>query len=224
MPARVHPQSGDTRRLGRALAITAAFMVAEVAGGLLSGSLALLADAGHMLTDAAALALAWIAATFAVRRDVPPGAAPVATRGQLFAALVNALALFGVTGWLLWEAAQRLLAPREIAAGTMLAVALLGLLANVVVLRVLGDGHGANLNVAAARLHVISDLLGSIAASVAAVVILATGWTPIDSLLSMLVALLIARSAAALLLQSSRALRADAGSPAALRAGAEPPP
>jgi cobalt-zinc-cadmium efflux system protein len=106
----------------------------------------------------------------------------------------------------------------------MLAVALLGLLVNVAVLRVLGDGHGANLNVAAARLHVISDLLGSIAASVAAVVILATGWTPIDSLLSMLVALLIARSAGALLLQSSRALRADPRHAARIRAGAEPPP
>lgn len=199
-------------------------MVAEVAGGLLSGSLALLADAGHMLTDAAALALAWLAATFAARRDVPPDAAPAATRGQLLAALVNALALFGVTGWLLWEAAQRLLVPREIAAGTMLAVALLGLVVNVVVLRVLGDGHGANLNLAAARLHVISDLLGSIAASIAAVVILATGWTPIDSLLSMLVALLIARSAAALLLQSSRALQAERGHAAGIRGGTEPPP
>jgi len=224
MPAQVLPHSGDARRLGRALAITAAFMLAEVAGGLLSGSLALLADAGHMLTDAAALSLAWLAAIFAGRRDRRPGPLPAASRGQLLAALVNALALFGVTGWLLWEAAQRLLAPREIAAVTMLAVALLGLLANLAVLRVLGDGHGANLNLAAARLHVISDLLGSIAASIAAVVILATGWTPIDSLLSMLVALLIARSATALLLESSRALRADLDHAARIRAGAEPPP
>lgn len=224
MPVQADAHSGDTRRLGRALVITATFMLAEVAGGLLSGSLALLADAGHMLTDAAALALAWLAARFAGPREIGPGPAPAATRGQLLAALVNALALFGVAGWLLWEASQRLLAPREIAAGTMLVVALLGLLANVAVLRVLGAGHDANLNLAAARLHVISDLLGSIGASIAAVVILATGWTPIDPLLSMLVALLIARSAAALLLESSRALRADLGNAARVRAGAEPPP
>jgi cobalt-zinc-cadmium efflux system protein len=106
----------------------------------------------------------------------------------------------------------------------MLAVALLGLLANVAVLRVLGAGHGANLNLAAARLHVISDLLGSIAASVAAVVILASGWTPVDPLLSMLVALLIVRSAAGLLLESAREILRGTAQPAGgIGAGVDPP-
>ncbi len=198
-------------------------MLAEVAGGVLSGSLALLADAGHMLTDAAALTLAWLAARFAGPRDTGGGAAPRTGRGQLLAALINALALLGVAAWLLWEAAGRLREPHEIAAGTMLFVALLGLLANLAVLRVLGAGHGANLNLAAARLHVISDLLGSIAACAAAVVILATGWTPVDPLLSVLVALLIARGAANLLLESARALLDVRGPAARVDAGAEPP-
>ena len=198
-------------------------MLAEVAGGVLSGSLALLADAGHMLTDAAALTLAWLAARFAGPRDTGGGGEPRTSRGQLLAALLNALALLGVAAWLLWEAAERLLEPHEIAAGTMLFVALLGLLANLAVLRVLGAGHGANLNLAAARLHVISDLLGSIAACAAAVVILATGWTPVDPLLSVLVALLIARGASSLLLESARALLDVRGPAARVDTGAEPP-
>lgn len=199
-----HSSAGDARRLGRALGITGVFMLLEVAGGLLSGSLALIADAGHMLTDTAALALAWFAA-----RVVPRTAATAGHghhRAQVIAAFVNAVALFGVVAWIVWEAAERLRAPRDIAAEAMLGIALLGLLANLAVLRVLGGGHHANLNVAAARLHVIGDLLGSIAACVAAVVILATRWTPIDPLLSMLVALLILRSAWTLLQQSGRIL------------------
>jgi cobalt-zinc-cadmium efflux system protein len=127
-------------------------------------------------------------------------------RIELRAALVNALALLGVVAWIFWEALQRLAEPREVAAVPMLAIALLGLVANLAVLRVLGHGEGGNLNVAAARLHVLGDLLGSIAASVAAIVILASGWTPIDPLLSMLVALLILRSTLALLGQSARGL------------------
>ena len=93
-------------------------------------------------------------------------------RAQVLAAFVNALALFGVVAWIVWEAIERLLAPRPIAGGTMLGIALLGLLANLAVLRVLDAGHDTNLNVAAARLHVLGDLLGSIGASIAAVVIL----------------------------------------------------
>jgi len=180
-------------------------MVLEVVGGWLSGSLALLADAGHMLTDTAALALALGAALIARR-------SPVAHRthghhrAQVLAAFVNAVALFGVVGWILWEAAERLREPREVAGGTMLGIALLGLVANLVVLRVLRQEHDANLNVAAARLHVLGDLLGSIGASIAAVVILTTGWTPIDPILSVVVALLIVRSAWAMLAKSTRIL------------------
>lgn len=206
----------DARRLGWALVITAAFMVMEVAGGLLSGSLALLADAGHMLTDTASLLLAWLAARYSLR---PGAAARHGHRAQLWAAFVNALALLAVVGWILWEAAQRLREPHPIAAGPMLGVAIAGLIANLVVLRVLGSGHVANLNVAAARLHVIGDLLGSIAASSAAIVILATGWMPIDPLLSVLVALLVLRSATSLLVQSASALFASPTDDASRTAG-----
>jgi cobalt-zinc-cadmium efflux system protein len=180
-------------------------MLIEVAGGLLSGSLALLADAGHMLTDTAALALAWIAAQVA-RNSAGSHHAHGHHRAQVLAAFVNALALFGVVAWILWEAVQRMLEPRPIVGATMLGIALLGLLANLAVLRVLVDDHDASLNVSAARLHVLGDLLGSIGASVAAVVILLTGWTPIDPLLSVLVALLVVRSAWVLLVKSARML------------------
>lgn len=182
-------------------------MVLEVVGGLISGSLALLADAGHMLTDTAALMLAWFAARVSQH---PAGNARAGGhhRVQVLAAFANSLALLAVVAWILWEAAQRLEAPREIAGGTMLGIALLGLLANLAVLRVLGGSDGDNLNVSAARLHVIGDLLGSIAACVAAIVILTTGWTPIDPLLSVLVALLILRGALSLLCKTSRALLA----------------
>ena len=207
-PAPLHAHGSDTRRLGWALAITATFMVLEVAGGLISGSLALLADAGHMLTDTAALALAWAAARISHGSTSTPRAGGH-HRAQVLAAFVNSLALLAVVAWILWEAAQRLAAPREIAGGTMFSIAVLGLLANLAVLRVLRDSDGANLNVSAARLHVIGDLLGSIAASVAAVVILTTGWTLIDPLLSVLVALLILYGAASLLYRSSRSLLAS---------------
>lgn len=204
-----HSHATDVQRLGWALAITGTFMLVEVIGGLLSGSLALLADAGHMLTDTAALALAWMAAHL-TRRPSDPRRTYGYHRAQVLAAFVNALALLVVVAWIFWEAVERLLEPRAIAGDTMLGVALLGLLANVAVLRVLKNDHDANLNVAAARLHVIGDLLGSVGAIIAAAVILATGWTPIDPLLSVLVALLIVRSAWALLVKSTRILMEDA--------------
>lgn len=180
-------------------------MLVEVIGGLLTGSLALLADAGHMLTDAAALALAWGAARFA--QYAPDASRPPGQhRAQLLAAAVNAVALFCVVAWILFEAVRRLASPRDIDGGAMLAIAVLGLAANVVVLRVLGRDHGSNLNVSAARLHVVGDLLGSLGACIAAVVILVTGWTPVDPLLSILMALLIAGSAWSLLRKSGRIL------------------
>jgi cobalt-zinc-cadmium efflux system protein len=209
--APLHAHGTDTRRLGWALAITATFMVLEVVGGLISGSLALLADAGHMLTDTAALVLAWFAARISQRST-----STVRTgghhRAQVLAAFANSLALLAVVAWIFWEAAQRLETPRAIAGGTMLGIAVLGLLANLAVLRVLGGSDGDNLNVSAARLHVLGDLLGSIAASVAAIVILTSGWTPIDPLLSVLVALLILRSALSLLRKTSQTLLAGRAS------------
>ena len=204
--ARSHESLGsESRRLGWALAITATFMVVEVLGGLVSGSLALLADAGHMLTDAAALALAWIAARLTMRPSDPRRSYGY-HRAQVLAAFVNALALFAIVAWIAYEAVQRFRAPPAIEAVTMLSVAVAGLVANVAVYLTLREGSQDNLNVAAARIHVIGDLLGSIGAIVGAIVILATGWTPIDPLLSVLVAVLILRSAWSLLRKSTRIL------------------
>jgi cobalt-zinc-cadmium efflux system protein len=207
--AQSHTHASDSRRLGWALAITASFMVIEVIGGVISGSLALLADAGHMLTDTAALALAWIAAHL-TRRPSSPRRSYGYHRAQVLAAFVNALALFGVAIWIVFEAADRLADPHPIAGGTMLAIAVAGMFANIAVYFTLREGSESNLNVAAARLHVLGDLLGSVAATTAAIVIMGTGWVPIDPILSVLVALLILRSAWTLLLKSTRILMEDA--------------
>ncbi len=208
--ARSHEtQASESRRLGWALAITATFMVVEVAGGILSGSLALLADAGHMLTDAGALALAWFAARLTLRPTNPRRSYGY-HRAQVLAAFVNAIALFVIVAWIVVEAARRLMAPPEVEGSTMLGVAIAGLSANVAVYLTLHKGGTDNLNVEAARLHVLGDLLGSIGAIVAAGVIVATGWTPIDPLLSVLVAALILRSAWGLLGKSTRILMEDA--------------
>jgi cobalt-zinc-cadmium efflux system protein len=181
-------------------------MVVEVVGGTLSGSLALIADAGHMLTDAASLALAWGAARLTIH-DAHGHAPDGQHRAQVIAAFVNSLALVGVVAWIAWEAVERLRDPQPIAGGTMLGIALLGLAANLAVLYVLrSDDPDGNINVSAARLHVVGDLLGSVGATVAALVIMGSGWTPIDPLLSLLVAALIARSAWILLNRSSRLL------------------
>jgi cobalt-zinc-cadmium efflux system protein len=214
-----HAQASGSRRLGWALTITCTFMVVEVVGGLISGSLALLADAGHMLTDTAALALAWVAARL-TQRPTNPRRSYGYHRAQVLAAFVNALALFGVVIWILAEAVDRLSTPRAIEGSTMLGVALAGLVANVAVYLTLRKGDAGNLNVAAARLHVLGDLLGSIGAIVAAGVILGTGWTPIDPILSVLVAALILRSAWSLLRKSTSILMEetpDSVDPDALR-------
>lgn len=200
-----HQASSTSRRLGWALAITTLFMAAEVIGGLVSGSLALLADAGHMLTDAAALALAWLAARLAMR-PANPRRSYGYHRAQVLAAFVNAIALFGIAAWIVIEAVQRLRTPQPVAGLTMLAVAFAGACANVGVFLVLRERSAENLNIAAARLHVLGDLLGSAAAITAALIILATGWTPADPILSVLVALLILRSAWQLLGRSTRIL------------------
>jgi cobalt-zinc-cadmium efflux system protein len=214
------PHASESRRLGWALAITATFMLLEVAGGLISGSLALLADAGHMLTDTAALGLAWIAARLAARPTNPRRSYGY-HRAQVLAAFVNALALFVVVAWIMFEAAQRIATPRPIEGATMLAIACAGLAANLAVFAILRRGSQDNMNVAAARLHVLGDLLGSIGALLAAAVILTTGWTPIDPILSVFVALLILRSAWSLLRKSTRILMEEAPEtvdPEALRA------
>jgi cobalt-zinc-cadmium efflux system protein len=185
--------------------LTGAFMLAEVAGGVWSGSLALLADAGHMLTDTAALAFAWLA--FQVSRRPPDLRRSYGYhRFQVLAAFVNGAALLGMVVWILWEALQRLRQPPAIAGGLMLVIAVLGLVVNLVAFYLLHGGDRSNLNLRGAALHVLGDLLGSVATILAAVVILATGWTPIDPWLSIFVALLILRGAWLLLKQSGHIL------------------
>ena len=195
----------NERRVFLAMLLTGGFMVAEVAGGIAAGSLALLADAGHMLTDAAALALAWIAFRIG-RRPQDARRSYGYHRFQVLAAFVNGIALIGIVGWIAIEAARRLLAPVEVAGGLMLAIAALGLLVNLAAFWILHGGDRENLNMRGAALHVLGDLLGSVAAIVAGLVILWTGWTPIDPLLSLLVALLILRSAWLLVRKSGHIL------------------
>lgn len=192
----------NAKRLLWAFAITALFMVAEVIGGVLSGSLALLADAGHMLTDTAALLFALLAVQFA-RRPANARHTFGWLRLTTLAAFVNAIALVVITILIVWEAIQRFSHPQPIAGWTMLIVAFAGLLANIASFWILHQGsEEKNLNVRAAALHVLGDLLGSVGAIVAAVVILWTGWTPIDPILSVLVSCLVLRSAWALLKES----------------------
>ena len=187
--------SENERKVLIALAITGSFMLVEVVGGYLSGSLALLADAGHMLTDTAALALSYLAFRFG--RKAADGRRSFGyLRFEVIAAFVNALALFAIVFWIAFEAWHRFTAPTEILAGPMLAVAVIGLLVNLLVLRILtrGGGHD-HVNIQGATLHVLGDLLGSVGAIAAAAVIWLTGWTPIDPILSVLVSVLILRSA-----------------------------
>lgn len=184
----------NERRLGAAALLIGVFMLAEIAGGLVSGSLALLADAGHMLTDFAALALAWFAFRLA-RRPADWQRTYGYDRFQILVAFTNGLALFAIAAWILFEAWQRLAEPQPILGGVMMAVALAGLGVNLIAFGLLHGAEKDNLNIRGASLHVMGDLLGSLAAIVAAAVILTTGWTPIDPLLSVLVALIILRSA-----------------------------
>jgi cobalt-zinc-cadmium efflux system protein len=189
-----HGHSANERSVGLAALLTGAFMVAEVGGGIFAGSLALLADAGHMLTDFASLALAWLGFRL-TRRPADWRRTYGFDRFAVLVAFVNGIALFAIAAWIVTEAVQRLNAPVAVLGMPMLWIAALGLAVNVLAFLVLRTGDKDNLNIRAAALHVIGDLLGSVAAVIAALVILATGWTPIDPLLSIAVALIILRSA-----------------------------
>jgi cobalt-zinc-cadmium efflux system protein len=198
-------ERGNLKRVMIALVLTGAFMIVEVIGGILSGSLALLADAGHMLTDTMALALA--AAAFHVSKRPAAGSLTYGyQRFQILAAFVNGLSLLLIVGWIFYEAVERFITPREIMGETMLLVAGAGLVVNVISFAVLHSGDQENLNIRGAALHVAGDLLGSIAAIVAAIVIIYTGWTLIDPLLSVAVAFLILRSAWILVKRSAHVL------------------
>lgn len=195
---------GGQKALARTLLLTGGFMIVEVVGGLVSGSLALLADAGHMLTDTGALALAWLGFELG-RRDADARRSFGYARFEVLAGLVNALTMIAVVVFIVLEAVERLGNPQPVLAGPMLAVAVVGLLVNVIAFRLL-HGDADHVNVRGALIHVMGDLLGSVAAIIAAVVILAGGWTGIDPLLSMLVAALVLRSALALLRQTAHIL------------------
>ena len=195
----------NLKRVTIALVLTGTFMIVEVVGGIISGSLALLADAGHMLTDTMALALA--AAAFHVSKRPAGGNLTYGyQRFQILAAFVNGLSLLLVVGWIFYEAVRRFITPRDILGETMLTVAAAGLVINIIAFAVLHTGDQENLNIRGAALHVAGDLLGSVAAIVAAIVIIYTGWTLIDPILSIAVAFLILRSAWVLVKRSAHVL------------------
>jgi len=193
------------RRVTIALVLTGTFMVVEVVGGILSGSLALLADAGHMLTDTMALALAAVAFQVS-KRPADTTLTYGYQRFQILAAFVNGISLLFIVGWILYEAVNRFIAPKEVMGETMLIVAVAGLVVNIISFTVLHGGDKDNLNIRGAALHVAGDLLGSVAAIVAAVVIISTGWMQIDPILSIAVAILILKSAWVLVKRSAHVL------------------
>ena len=171
--------TGNAAALTKALALTGTFLVAEVVGGILTGSLALLSDAAHMMTDTAGLAIALAA--------VRIGARPADSRRtfgykrfEILAAAFNALLLFGVAAYILYEGIKRFVEPSEVQSLPMLAIAALGLVVNLIAMRILDSGRSSSLNVKGAYLEVWSDMLGSVGVIAAALVIWLTGWTWVD--------------------------------------------
>ena len=194
-------RGADRKALLIAALLTGGFMVAEAVGGVITGSLALLADAGHMLSDSFSLFLALFAVSIAAR----PATAKRTfgyKRAEILAALVNGVLLVLVSLWVVYEAIGRLDDPVEVMGGGMMAIAVLGLIINVVAFLVLWKGGGESLNVRAALRHVLGDLLGSVGVIIAAGVILLTGWEPIDPIVSILISILIVASAWSVLKES----------------------
>ncbi len=201
------PDVNDRNARAVALAglLICSFMFAELIGGYLSGSLALMADALHMVTDAASLGLAWWA--FQQTKKAPTASLSYGRhRLPVLIAFANAIFLLIVTGWICVEAVGRFITPEKVLAGPMMIIAIIGLLVNIAAFFVLRQGGDNSLNIRSAILHVLGDLLGSVAAIAAAIVIALTGWYPIDPILSVFVALLIVRSAVAILRQSGHIL------------------
>jgi cobalt-zinc-cadmium efflux system protein len=192
-------------RLGVVLALTIVFMIVEAVGGYISGSLALLADAGHMLTDAGALGLSLFSAWIALR---PATASKTYgyQRWEILAALINGAALFGISAWVIIEAFQRIHHPQPIRAELFLVVAAGGLVVNLISLFILHGIKHRSLNARGAYLHVLGDALGSVGALAAAGIILATGWTLADPIVSIALALLILVGAWRLMRESTDVL------------------
>ena len=195
----------NVRRIFWALLLIGGFMVVEVIGGIISGSLALLADAAHMFVDTVSLFFAWIAFRLS-RRPADRARTFGYHRLPVLVAYTNGVFLVIVVCWVFYEAVDRVLNPAPILAGPMLTVAVLGLLVNIAAFAVLRGADRQNLNVRGALLHVLGDMLGSAAAVTAALVIMTVGWTTIDPLLSVFVGLLVLRSAWFLLRDAAHVL------------------
>jgi cobalt-zinc-cadmium efflux system protein len=195
--------AGDRKLLALSLGLLVAFMAAEVVFGILASSLALLADAGHMLTDAAALALALVAASLAAR---PPGGRWTFGFGrvEILAAQINGLTLALFGGWIVVEAIRRLVSPPEVDAAVVGLVAVAGIAVNLVVVALLARAERQSLNVRGAYLHIATDLAAFIGTGVAAGLILLTGWDRFDPIASLLVAALMFAAAWSLLRESGR--------------------
>lgn len=204
-----HHTVGDSedarKRVAIAALLTFTFMIAEVVGGVVSGSLALLADAAHMLTDAGSLGLAWLGFKLA-ERPADDHRSFGWARFKILAAFVNGIALLLLAVWIVAEAVQRLMTPEPVMGNVLMGVAIAGLVVNIVAFVLLHGGDKEDLNLQGAFWHVVGDLLGSVAAIAAALVIIFTGWMPIDPLLSMLVAALILVGGVRVTLQSAHIL------------------
>ena len=187
-----HSHVGDAsvRSLRIALALTAILLVVEAIGGFLSNSIALLADAGHMLTDVAALGLALFVAWFSKQPETPRKTFGY-LRWEILAAFLNGSTLLLISAWILWEAITRFSAPVPIQGGLMLAVATAGLIVNIIAARILVGSSTQNMNARGAYLHVLGDLLASVGTIVAAVLIRYTGWLMADPIASILTTVLI---------------------------------
>jgi cobalt-zinc-cadmium efflux system protein len=200
-----HARVESRRALAVALVLTASYTVVEVLGGLFAGSLALLADAVHMLSDNVALVLALVAAWLAAKPATPERTYGY-RRAEVLAALANGVLLVALAIWIFVEAAMRLRDPGDVLGRWMLAIALVGIVVNVAAGLVLSRARSHSLNVEAAFRHVFADLLGSVGVAVAAVVILATGWVEADALVSILIGLLVLASTWTILRDSTAIL------------------
>jgi cobalt-zinc-cadmium efflux system protein len=198
-------RAGAKRALKLVLVLTTAFLVAEVVGGVITGSLALLADAAHLLSDSFSLGVALFAAWLAERPGGPSRTFGY-RRAEILAALFNGVTLVAISIWIFIEAGMRFSDPPEVEAGLMLGIAVAGLVVNLVAARILQRHSGESLNVSAALRHVIADLLGSVGVILAAAIILTTGWEYADPAVSVAIGLLILASSWGILRDSVRIL------------------
>ena len=205
MAKRREHAAGPRRRLALVFIITTVFMVVEAVGGVISGSLALLADAGHMLTDSLAIALSYFAFWLS-GREVSDKHTFGFRRAEILAAFINALGLVVLAGWIVKEAVERIAEPRPVADGVLLGVAIAGLIVNLVGIFALRHHAHGNLNIRSALWHIFGDLLGSVGVIGAALVIRFTGWTTVDPLISIGIAVLIGAGGLRILYDSANIL------------------